>query len=63
MLPVSWRGTLVQYAGRLHRLRPGKTEVRIYHYVDRRVPLLHRMFERRLRGYRFIGYEIAREPE
>src|SRR5262245_50579727 len=37
-MPVSWKGTLVQYAGRLHRLHPGKTEVRIYDYVDRDVP-------------------------
>ncbi len=56
-LPVSWRGTLVQYAGRLHRLHPGKTEVRIYDYVDRNVPMLARMFERRIGGYRAIGYE------
>ena len=62
VLPVSWRGTLVQYAGRLHRLRPGKTEVRIYDYVDRRVPLLYRMFERRLRGYRSIRYEKDGKP-
>jgi len=55
-LPVSWKGTLVQYAGRLHRLHPGKREVRIYDYVDRNVPVLARMFERRLRGYRAIGY-------
>jgi superfamily II DNA or RNA helicase len=55
-LPVSWKGTLVQYAGRLQRLHPGKTELRIYDYVDRRVPVLQRMFERRLRGYRTIGY-------
>ncbi len=54
--PVSWKGTLVQYTGRLHRLSPGKTEVRIYDYVDRDVPLLARMFEKRLRGYRAIGY-------
>jgi superfamily II DNA or RNA helicase len=60
-LPVSWRGTLVQYAGRLHRLHPGKAEVRIYDYVDRRVPLLARMWERRLRGYRAIGYEAGDE--
>jgi superfamily II DNA or RNA helicase len=60
-LPVSWRGTLVQYAGRLHRLHPGKAEVRIYDYVDRRVPLLARMWERRLRGYRAIGYEARDE--
>ncbi|HEX8043119.1 MAG TPA: DEAD/DEAH box helicase family protein [Candidatus Deferrimicrobium sp.] len=55
-LPVSWKGTLVQYAGRLHRLHPGKREVRIYDYVDRNVPMLFRMFEKRLRGYRAIGY-------
>lgn len=55
-VPVSWKGTLVQYAGRLHRLHPGKTEVRIYDYVDRKVPLFVRMFEKRLRGYRAIGY-------
>ena len=55
-LPVSWKGTLIQYAGRLHRLHPDKTEVHIYDYVDRNVPMLARMFERRLRGYRAIGY-------
>ncbi len=55
-MPVSWKGTLVQYAGRLHRPRPGKTEVRIYDYVDRLVPMLVRMFDKRLRGYRAIGY-------
>lgn len=55
-LPVSWRGTLVQYSGRLHRLHEGKTEVRIYDYVDSEVLMLHRMFQRRLRGYRAIGY-------
>jgi superfamily II DNA or RNA helicase len=58
-LPVSWKGTLVQYTGRLHRLHPGKTEVRIYDYVDRAVPVLKRMFEKRLRGYRTIGYAQA----
>ena len=55
-LPVSWKGTLIQYTGRLHRLHPGKTEVRIYDYVDRDVPMLMKMFEKRLRGYRAIGY-------
>jgi superfamily II DNA or RNA helicase len=61
-LPVSWKGTLVQYAGRLHCLHPGKTEVRIYDYVDREVPKLLRMFERRLRGYRAIGYARDEAP-
>ncbi|RLW52450.1 MAG: restriction endonuclease subunit R [gamma proteobacterium symbiont of Stewartia floridana] len=55
-LPVSWKGTLIQYAGRLHRVHPDKTEVHIYDYVDRNVPMLARMLEKRLRGYRAIGY-------
>ncbi len=61
-LPVSWKGTLVQYAGRLHRLHPGKVEVRIYDYVDRDVPVALKMFERRLRGYRAIGYTCEDAP-
>jgi superfamily II DNA or RNA helicase len=56
VLPVSWKGTLVQYAGRLHRLHPGKREVRIVDYVDGKVPMLARMFERRRVGYRAMGY-------
>ena len=55
-LPVSWKGTLVQYAGRIHRLYPGKSEVRIYDYVDRSASMLARMFEKRLRGYNSLGY-------
>ncbi len=61
-LPVSWKGTLIQYTGRLHRLHPSKTEVRIYDYVDRAVPMLMRMFEKRLRGYRAIGYARDEAP-
>ncbi len=55
-LPISWKGTLVQYAGRLHRLLPGKREVRIYDYVDRKVPVLSRMIESRSKVDRAIGY-------
>jgi len=58
-MPISWRGTLVQYTGRLHRPHPGKTEVRIYDYVDREVPALARMFQKRLRAYRSIGYDVG----
>jgi superfamily II DNA or RNA helicase len=61
-LPVSWKGTLIQYAGRLHRLHPTKQEVRIFDYVDRGVPMLLRMFEKRLRGYRGIGYARGEAP-
>lgn len=58
-MPVSWKGTLVQYAGRLHRLHSGKVEVRIHDYVDRGSATLLRMAQKRLRGYRAMGYETA----
>ena len=62
VMPISWKGTLIQYTGRLHRLHPAKQEVRIYDYVDRQVPMLARMAEKRLRGYKSIGY-VAVEDE
>jgi superfamily II DNA or RNA helicase len=55
-LPVSWRGILVQYAGRLHRAHPDKHEVRIVDYVDNNVAMLSRMFDKRLSGYFSMGY-------
>jgi len=58
-LPISWRGTLTQYAGRLHRLNAAKREVIIYDYVDFDVPVLARMYARRRSGYKSIGYEIT----
>ena len=61
-MPVSWKGTLIQYSGRLHRRHPAKTEVRVYDYVDREVPVLLRMFEKRLPTYRAIGYARGEAP-
>jgi superfamily II DNA or RNA helicase len=58
-LPISWRGTLTQYAGRLHRLHEAKKEVLIYDYVDVAVPVLAKMYARRRAGYKAIGYEIV----
>lgn len=58
-LPISWRGTLTQYAGRLHRLYAEKKEVIIYDYVDFQVPVLAKMYAKRRTGYRAIGYKIA----
>lgn len=58
-LPVSWRGVLAQYAGRLHRLHDMKKEVVIFDYADLEVPMLAKMYKRRLAGYKAIGYEIA----
>jgi len=57
-LPVSWRGTLRQYAGRLNRLHQDKLEVRIYDYVDGDVPMLGAMYRKRLKGYRAMGYVV-----
>jgi superfamily II DNA or RNA helicase len=57
-LPVSWRGTIAQYVGRLHRLHEGKREVRVYDYADLHVLMLARMFDRRCRGYEAVGYRI-----
>lgn len=57
-LPVSWHGTIAQYAGRLHRLHHRKREVQVYDYADLNVPMLARMFDRRCRGYEALGYRI-----
>jgi len=57
-LPVSWRGTVAQYVGRLHRLHEGKREVRVYDYADLNVLMLSRMFDKRCRGYESMGYMI-----
>ena len=57
-MPISWKGTLQQYVGRLHRLHDAKRVVRVYDYVDSRVLMLARMYARRLRGYSAIGYRI-----
>ena len=57
-LPISWRGTLSQYAGRLHRLSAAKKEVIIYDYVDFEVPVLARMHGKRRASYKALGYEI-----
>lgn len=58
-MPISWRGTLQQYAGRLHRLHDGKKVVQIYDYIDENIPVLMRMFDKRMKGYRTMGYSSA----
>jgi superfamily II DNA or RNA helicase/very-short-patch-repair endonuclease len=57
-LPISWRGTVAQYAGRLHRLHEGKCEVRVYDYADLNVRMFANMFDRRCRGYESLGYTV-----
>ena len=60
-MPISWKGTLQQYAGRLHRLFAGKNEVLIYDYVDIHVQVFEKMYNRRLSGYASIGYKAKGE--
>ena len=63
-MPIAWKGTVVQYAvvqyaGRSHRARPGKREALVYDYVDAELPVLRRMFAKRLRAYRSLGYKLV----
>jgi superfamily II DNA or RNA helicase len=59
VFPFSWRGTLIQYTGRLNRASGGKKEIRVYDYVDEKVPVLSRMYGRRLKGYRVLGFVVG----
>lgn len=61
-MPISWAGTLAQYAGRLHRQHEGKQEGRIYDYIDNNTEMLTRMYNKRLKGYAAIGYQAAAAP-
>lgn len=58
-MPISWKGSLAQYAGRIHRRAEGKERVIIYDYVDCSLPMLERMFRKRQRGYEALGYTIT----
>jgi superfamily II DNA or RNA helicase len=61
-LPVAWKGTVAQYAGRLHRRHRSKTKVRIHDYRDGEVGVLGRMLEKRVRAYRSLGYVMQEAP-
>ena len=58
-MPISWKGTLQQYAGRLHREHATKVDVRIIDFVDTGHPGLLRMWDRRQAGYRAMGYRVS----
>ncbi len=62
-LPIAWKGTLSQYAGRIHRDVDGKQEVSIYDYLDTGLPMLERMFRKREKGYKAMGYQLARSEQ
>lgn len=57
-MPIAWKGTIAQYAGRLHRNFEGKEEVLIYDYVDVHIPVLERMYHKRLTAYHSVGYSV-----
>ena len=57
-MPVSFKGKLIQYAGRLHRASPGKSEVIIYDYLDASSALTVSMFRKRITAYRKMEYQI-----
>ena len=56
-MPVSWKGRIIQYVGRLHREHEGKEKVIVYDYLDN-MRVLEKMYSRRLTGYKIAGYEI-----
>ena len=58
-MPISWKGTLQQYAGRLHRDHVDKSGIRIIDFVDTGHPALLRMWEKRQNGYRAMGYRVS----
>lgn len=58
-LPIAWKGTLSQYAGRIHRDADGKQEVTVYDYLDTGLPMLERMFRKREKGYKAMGYQFV----
>ena len=58
VLPISWKGLVAQYAGRLHRENEGKKDVRIYDYIDIHEPVCESMYRKRLKGYSAIGYRV-----
>jgi superfamily II DNA or RNA helicase len=62
-MPLSFKGRLVQYAGRLHRESAGKKDIRIYDYVDGNLGLGITMFRKRLTTYRKMGYSISMPSE
>ena len=62
-MPISWRGILAQYAGRLNRLHATKRDVIIYDYIDENEPILAKMAAKREAGYRSLGYRVISSAE
>ena len=58
VFPFSWKGSLTQYTGRLNRVFHGKKEIHVYDYIDEKVPVLARMYQKRLKGYKALGFIV-----
>ena len=58
-MPIAWKGSFAQYAGRIHREFDGKDRVTIFDYVDSSLPMLDRMFRKREKSYKIMGYQIT----
>jgi len=59
VFPFSWRGSLIQYTGRLNRTSHGKKEIQVYDYVDEKEPILSGMYRKRLKGYKALGFVVG----
>ena len=57
-MPASFKGKIVQYVGRLHRFHKNKSDIRIYDYVDEAISILTKMYRKRWKTYKMLGYEI-----
>ena len=62
-MPISFKGRIIQYAGRLHRQFEGKQNVKIFDYLDDNLPVARSMFRKRLAGYREMGYKVIYPEE
>lgn len=62
-MPIAWKGSLAQYAGRIHRESDGKVRVTIHDYIDCGLPMLQRMFNKREKSYKTMGYTILFSDE
>ena len=59
VFPFSWKGTLIQYTGRLNRNYHGKNEIQVFDYIDDKELTLAKMYQRRLRGYKALGFTVG----
>jgi hypothetical protein len=57
--PVSFKGVVEQYTGRLNRDYEGKENVIVYDYVDSHIPMFDNMYAKRLKAYKQIGYDVC----